>query len=143
MRTIRPQRLDGLWGWWPVFDGATGRARDYSGNGRNWTGSGTLSDEAGPGIPWGASPLLVGYAAAGGGPTQVGQDAQLAYHVRAAVGDTQALDWHTRAPLGKDAAQAWHVRAPRSTTTPHSGGTPARWQGSRPSSLTTACPDNR
>lgn len=67
MRTIRPQRLDSLHGWWPCFPGAGERARDYSGNGRNWTEGGTLTDEDGPPLPWGAAPLLVPYVAAAAG----------------------------------------------------------------------------
>jgi hypothetical protein len=53
MRTIRPVRLANLWGWWPGRPGSGERAKDYSGNGRNFTEGGTLTDEdAGP-ISWG------------------------------------------------------------------------------------------
>lgn len=54
------------WGWWPTFPGATERARDYSGNGRNFTESGTLADEQEPPISWGAEPWLVIKEAVGG-----------------------------------------------------------------------------
>lgn len=64
VRSIRPQRLANLNGWWPCFPGAGERARDYSGNGRDWTESGTLTDEDPPPVGWGAAALLVPYAAA-------------------------------------------------------------------------------
>jgi hypothetical protein len=52
--TILPRKFSNLYGWWPCFPGATERLRDYSGNGRSWTESGTLSDEDPPRISWGA-----------------------------------------------------------------------------------------
>lgn len=42
-----PVRLANLYGYWPIIDGLT-RATDWSGNGRNWTEGGTLTDEADP-----------------------------------------------------------------------------------------------
>lgn len=65
VRSIRPQRLANLNGWWPCFPGSGERARDYSGNGRNWTESGTLTDEDPPPVGWGAAALLLPYAAGG------------------------------------------------------------------------------
>lgn len=62
-RALRPLRLDSLHGWWPCFPGSGERARDYSGNGRDWTESGTLTDEDPPPVGWGAAPLLLPYAA--------------------------------------------------------------------------------
>lgn len=59
MNLIRPVNTTSLWGWWPVFAGATERARDYSGNARNWTESGTLTDEDPPPVSWGAGPIVV------------------------------------------------------------------------------------
>jgi hypothetical protein len=61
MRTIRPRRLGSLYAYWPILPGATTRARDYSGNGRNWTENGTLTDEAEPPIMWGSKPRKFGY----------------------------------------------------------------------------------
>lgn len=54
MHSIRPQRTADLYGFWPTFTGATERARDYSGSGRNWTESGTLTDEDPAPASWGA-----------------------------------------------------------------------------------------
>lgn len=86
VRSIRPQRLANLNGWWPCFPGSGERARDYSGNGRNWTESGTLTDEDPPPVGWGAAALLVPYAAAtatlsGGGtvPVMAGSGTGLTY----------------------------------------------------------------
>lgn len=53
MRRISPVDPGSIWAWYPMFPGATERVRDYSGNARNWTANGTLTDEAGPPIPWG------------------------------------------------------------------------------------------
>jgi hypothetical protein len=54
MYTVRPRRLSNLYGWWPGRPGSGERAKDYSGNGRDWTEGGTLTDEDPPPIPWGA-----------------------------------------------------------------------------------------
>jgi hypothetical protein len=67
MRTYRPQRYANLHGWWPGFPGATERLRDYSANGRTFTALGTLTDEDGPPIGWGAPVVVLPFAAAGGG----------------------------------------------------------------------------
>jgi hypothetical protein len=55
MRSVRPlHQLNNLYAWWPMRAGATERAKDYSGRGRNWTENGTLVDEGDPPIWWGA-----------------------------------------------------------------------------------------
>jgi hypothetical protein len=43
---IRPQKLDNLVGWWPLFPGSGERVKDYSGLGRDWTEGGTLTADA-------------------------------------------------------------------------------------------------
>lgn len=53
MRTIRPQRLANLSGWYPMFPGASERLVDYSGNGQSLTEVGTLTDEDPPPISYG------------------------------------------------------------------------------------------
>ena len=65
--TIRPQRLANLHLWSPLW--STSDLNDYSGNGRNWTGGGTLASEDGPPVSWGARPWIVQYVATGGGTT--------------------------------------------------------------------------
>jgi hypothetical protein len=40
------------WATYPMFAGASERVLDYSGNGRNLTNNGTLTDEAGPPVGW-------------------------------------------------------------------------------------------
>lgn len=64
MLTIRPQRFASLNAWYPCFFGSGERARDYSGLGRNWTENGTLTDEDGPPVSWGASVWIPPYFAA-------------------------------------------------------------------------------
>ncbi len=51
MYSPRPVRRANLWGDWRMYPGSPERARDYSGNNRNWTQNGTLTDEAGPQLP--------------------------------------------------------------------------------------------
>ncbi len=46
-----PITLDSLHGVWPFIAGGT-REEDYSGNGRDWTENGTLSDEDPPNVAW-------------------------------------------------------------------------------------------
>jgi nitrate reductase gamma subunit len=54
MRSVRPRhQLNSLYAWWPSRAGATERAKDYSGNGRHWTETGTLTDEGDPPVWWG------------------------------------------------------------------------------------------
>ncbi len=60
---LRPLDPTSLYGWWPVFPGSGERVRDYSGNGRDWTEVGTLTDEAPPPISWGAPLWVVPWAA--------------------------------------------------------------------------------
>lgn len=59
MMTIRPARFANLYLWTPNFPGATERLLDYSGNGRNWTANGTLTDEDPPPVSWGAKPRII------------------------------------------------------------------------------------
>ena len=59
MYLVRPRYLFGVWGWWPCFPGINERYLDYSGNGRHWTESGSLSDEDPPPVSWGAEALAV------------------------------------------------------------------------------------
>lgn len=67
MNLIQPVFATSLYGFWPAFPGATERLADYSGNGRNWTAGGTLTDEDAPPVSWGAPVWPVGIAVAGGG----------------------------------------------------------------------------
>jgi hypothetical protein len=67
MQVIRPVRLENLYGFWPCFPGSGERARDYSGNGRNFTESGTLTDEDPPPVAYGARPWFAPFVAAAGG----------------------------------------------------------------------------
>lgn len=53
MRSIRPRKLASLYGFWPLRPGATERVKDYSGNGRDWTANGTVTDEDPPPVSWG------------------------------------------------------------------------------------------
>ncbi len=73
MHAIRPIRTANLWGWWPMFPGSGERARDYSGNGRNLTEAGTLTDEDPPPVSWGAPVWALPFVTAGG--TQYNQSA--------------------------------------------------------------------
>ncbi len=58
MRSILPRRLANINAWYPCFPGSTERLKDYSGNGRNWTEVGTLSDEDPGPLGWG-SPVSI------------------------------------------------------------------------------------
>lgn len=59
--SYRPKRTLDLYAWWPLLPGSDAeRGRDYSGRGRNLTVTGTITDEALMGLPWGDSPRLVG-----------------------------------------------------------------------------------
>lgn len=51
---MRPVRLANLYGFWPVRPGSGERTRDYSGNGRDWTEGGTLTDEDPSSVSYGA-----------------------------------------------------------------------------------------
>lgn len=61
---ILPARTENLYGWWPMFPGSGERVRDYSGNGRDLTEAGTITDEDPPPVSWGARSILVPYFAA-------------------------------------------------------------------------------
>lgn len=65
--SIIPTNFTNLVGWYPCFPGSGERARDYSGLGYNWTEGGTLTDEHGPPISYGAGSYLSQYIASGGG----------------------------------------------------------------------------
>lgn len=69
--TYQPARYSNLNLWSPCFAGSGERTRDYSGNGRDWTAGGTLTDADGPPLRWGFSPPSGYYipAAGGGGHT--------------------------------------------------------------------------
>lgn len=69
VRCIRPVRLASLNSGFPMFPGSGERVRDYSGLGRDLVEAGTLVDEDPPDVSWGASPMLVPFAAAGGAVT--------------------------------------------------------------------------
>jgi len=51
-QVMRPQIFTNLHRWCPMWPGD--RTTDYSGNGRNWTADGTLTDEDNPPLSWGA-----------------------------------------------------------------------------------------
>lgn len=53
MYSVLPHDFNSVYGFYPTFPGATERLADYSGNGRNWTAGGTLTDEDSPPIVWG------------------------------------------------------------------------------------------
>jgi hypothetical protein len=59
MQTIRPQRFANLHIWTPAMVSSGERSRDYSGNGRDWIEQGTLTDEDGPPVSWGALSRIV------------------------------------------------------------------------------------
>jgi hypothetical protein len=55
-RTVLPRRIANLYAYWPARPGSAERVKDYSGNSRDWTATGTLTDEDDPPIGWGAVP---------------------------------------------------------------------------------------
>lgn len=61
-----PERLESINIWSPHFPGATERLADFSGNGRNWTANGTLSDEDGAPLIWDGYVDRPTFPAAGG-----------------------------------------------------------------------------
>jgi putative ubiquitin-RnfH superfamily antitoxin RatB of RatAB toxin-antitoxin module len=65
MYTILPKKIDALNGWYPTWNGSN-RAADYSGLARPWTEGGTLADEDGPPVSYGASSLFFPYTAPAG-----------------------------------------------------------------------------
>lgn len=69
--TWQPVRYANLHLWTPNFPGATERLADWSGNGRNWTGNGTLADEDPPPLIYKTPSMLFippAVVAAGGHP---------------------------------------------------------------------------
>jgi hypothetical protein len=66
MYTTLPKRTENLFAWLPCLNGSGERALDYSGNGRNFTEVGTITDDEHPPISWGGIPLFFPFAAAGG-----------------------------------------------------------------------------
>lgn len=71
MMDIEPQ-LYPTWAFYPMDAGASERVLDYSGNGRNLTNNGSLTDEGGPPVGWSDeiswTPSAVPAAPAGGLP---------------------------------------------------------------------------
>jgi hypothetical protein len=67
MHRIRPVRTANLWAWWPMFPGIGERTLDYSGNGRDLTETGTLSDEVSSPVGYGAPVLITDNPAAAAG----------------------------------------------------------------------------
>jgi hypothetical protein len=54
-RALRPHRRANLYAWYPMVDpGANARTRDMSGLSRDWTQTGTVTDEAGPPLAYGS-----------------------------------------------------------------------------------------
>lgn len=56
---LRPERTADLNIWTPGILAGTDRVKDYSGNGRDWTAGGTLTDGDGPPVPWGAGLIII------------------------------------------------------------------------------------
>lgn len=69
-KTYIPYTFTNIYGWWPMLPGATERTLDYSGNGHTLTNNGTLTDEDGPPIGWGAPVIVHPYAAVAVGADQ-------------------------------------------------------------------------
>lgn len=69
-------------GWWPMPQGSGERVKDYSGNGRNWTEGGTLTEDTPPPVSYGAPDTFVTFS---------GEPPQLVY----VVSDTSAGAWTT------------------------------------------------
>lgn len=62
--SVRPNTFANLYGWWPMFPGSGERVRDYSGNGRDWTEEGTITDDDNPPVSYGARSQLIPFVAA-------------------------------------------------------------------------------
>lgn len=62
-----PAKFASLNRWLPTFPGTTERVRDYSGNAYNMTAGGTLADEDGVSVAWGAGVLYTPENVASGG----------------------------------------------------------------------------
>lgn len=63
MHTLRPQRFANLSMFTPCFPASGERTRDYSGNGRDWTEVGTLTDEDPPPVSYGGRTWFLPYTA--------------------------------------------------------------------------------
>lgn len=59
---IITNRCTNRYGWWPTITGSGERVKDYSGNGRNWTEAGTLTEETPPPVSYGASDTFVTFS---------------------------------------------------------------------------------
>lgn len=94
MRTAHPHRA--AWGWWTLRPNE--RTTDWSGNGRDLTAAGTLTDESGPPVSWGVRPWVVPFVVAAGGGDQsitvadsgAGADSLAQLAVALAMADTGA-----------------------------------------------------
>jgi len=74
--SLSPVKTASLNLWVPgIWTGSTDRVKDLSGNARDFTAGGTLTDGDGPPVPWGGGIILVGKAAAGGPATITGTGA--------------------------------------------------------------------
>ncbi|RIK41611.1 MAG: hypothetical protein DCC55_11380 [Chloroflexi bacterium] len=72
--SIMPVRTADLYGWWPMMSGVSERLADYSGNSRNWTAGGTLTDEDGPPISYRPYVWAIARAVGGGDETKTVED---------------------------------------------------------------------
>jgi hypothetical protein len=88
IRSIIPRDPGSIWAYYPMFPGATERLLDYSGNGRDWTANGSLTDEAGPPVPWGFG-SMPDFIVPSGAPTLE----QEGFRARADDGDEDAATW--------------------------------------------------
>lgn len=61
-----PRLVSSVNRWTPCLAGSSERLMDYSGQGRNWTAGGTLTDEAQANLNWGAPVLTAPFVAAAG-----------------------------------------------------------------------------
>ena len=68
MMVRRPRRFSNINAWYPTFKSATSRVLDYSGNARNWTEEGTLSDGITAPVGWGGSSGVAIGVTGGGSP---------------------------------------------------------------------------
>ncbi|MCC7208325.1 MAG: hypothetical protein IT323_13540 [Anaerolineae bacterium] len=78
MYVKRPLRTANLYSWLPTWPGATERIKDYSGNGRDWSVTPTISDVDNPPISWGGVPLFTGNPVSGGTGVTVSAELGLA-----------------------------------------------------------------
>lgn len=104
MWSIVPQRYTNLHLWTPLFSHTD--LVDYSGNGRNWTGGGTLTTEDGPPVSWG-SPIWVVPFVVAGGPSTLSVNVSDSVTVSEAV----ALNKATRSASVTDAVTVAEAKA--------------------------------